>query len=158
MFSSFSRRLALSAAALAASVGCASAAPAYVNQASSDVYWGSTGAGAVMILRYDNSASSTLPVTVTNLQIADASGNNITTALYNCGTIVKSGDTFVGHQILPGQDCYLATPRGSNGTSIHGTATLVDSTGNTANVSAYIRTMLEIRDASGNVLTHVEVH
>lgn len=154
MFSTISRRLALAAAGMSILGGAASAAgPAYVNQSSSPVYWGTTGTTAVMILRYDNSA--TLPLNVTNLQIGDLNGNNLTQALYNCGSIIKQGDTFVGHQLTPGEDCYLTAP--NTGADVIGTATLTDGTASNANVSMYVRTSIEIRDANGTVLSHVEV-
>jgi hypothetical protein len=155
MFWKMSRHL---AAAMFAAAGLTAAAqaqtPVYVNQSSSPVYWGSTGVQAVMILRYDNSAS--VPLTVTNLQISDDAGNNITAALYNCGNPVKSGDNFVGHQLMPGQDCFLTANAGPN--SILGMATLSDATGSATNIQTYVRTMLEIRDGNGNVLSHVEIH
>ncbi len=141
MFSKFTSRLAAAAFAVCAGTAAAHASgPVYVNQASSPVFWGANGDHAVMLLRYDNSAK--IPLMVSNINVVDLNGANIIVGLYNCGTPVKQGDTFVGFSVMPGQNCYLRAQR--TGASVAGRVTLTDSTGAARNIDTFVRTMLEI--------------
>ncbi len=76
--------------------------------------------------------------------------------IQSCGSPVKSGDTVVAYQLLPGQICWFRGMR--SGASTVGRATVQDGTANGANIATFVRASYETRDVNDNVLQHVELH
>lgn len=153
MFASFSRNLA--AAALVAAVSTHAASAGQSQMTSSSVWWSPTGDHADLVIRYSSLAK--IPLTI-RAYVLDAGGFDVSEALQTCGTGIKSGDSITSYQLAPGQYCWIRAYRGAQQDEMVGKALLSDVTNGTANARQFVRGSLEIRDASDNVLTHVEVY
>ncbi len=145
-------------AALAVTFGAAAAqaagTPATLALQSTPVYWGTAGTHAVLVLQYDKGA--TIPLIVKQVLVSAVQNNTQTVTLDNCGTPAVSGGSVVGYSLQPGQHCFVELQR-TNGGSFTGQAMITDGTRSSVNMRNNVRAMIEVRDASENVLTHVEL-
>jgi hypothetical protein len=128
---------------------------ATVVQNSSPTFWGSTGDHADLVIYYD--ANATGAINVTKFYISQLGGLQVDQLQQGCHlcTPIYSGNTQIGNKLQPGGYVFVRGFKTNN--SVTGTATIADATGNTNNINAHVRTSLEIRNHSDDVLTHSEV-
>lgn len=126
-----------------------------LQQTSSSVWWSAAGDHADLVVAYDSRA--TVPLTVKVAYVLDAGGYGVSQVSETCGTGVKTGDAITSYTLRPGQYCWIRAFRGSQQDEIVGKAILGDATASNTNIQQFVRSSLEVRDGSDNVLTHVEV-
>lgn len=138
----------------AAPIDARASAPVYVNvnEFSSPVGWSAAGDHADLVVTY--SASAPVPLLVYGIEIYDIGGANVSSQLSGCGQLLFGGPSG-SRQVMPGSTCLLQISRTQY--EIASRLVMWDSTGTPANITNFVRASLEVRDASDNVLTHVDL-